>query len=183
MSRKYKFNEKNGVYFTSFATVYWIDVFIRDCYFESIINALDYCRKNKGMQIYGYCIMPSHVHLLFQAEHQNPSDLIRDLKTFTSKAIVKQIIENVQESRKEWLLWMFERAAQKYSYVKRYQFWQHHNQPIEIYSDKFFNEKLHYIHQNPVISGFVCEPQDWKYSSAKNYGEERDAVLEIDICA
>ena len=64
MSRKYKFNDKNGVYFISFATVYWIDVFVRDCYFETMISALNYCRENKGMKIYGYCIMPSHVHLL-----------------------------------------------------------------------------------------------------------------------
>ena len=62
MSRKYKFNDKNGVYFISFATVYWIDVFVRDCYFETMISALNYCRENKGMKIYGYCIMPSHVH-------------------------------------------------------------------------------------------------------------------------
>ena len=66
MSRKYKFNDKNGVYFISFATVYWIDVFVRDCYFETMISALNYCRENKGMKIYGYCIMPSHVHLLPQ---------------------------------------------------------------------------------------------------------------------
>lgn len=84
MSRKYKFNDKNGVYFISFATVYWIDVFVRDCYFEMMISALNYCRENKGMKIYGYCIMPSHVHLLFQIEEKNPSDVIRDLKTFTS---------------------------------------------------------------------------------------------------
>ena len=66
MSRKYKFNDKNGVYFISFATVYWIDVFVRDCYFETMMSALNYCRENKGMKIYGYCIMPSHVHLLPQ---------------------------------------------------------------------------------------------------------------------
>lgn len=64
MSRKYKFNNKEGIYFISFATVYWIDVFIRDCYFETMMSALNYCCENKGMKIYGYCIMPSHVHLL-----------------------------------------------------------------------------------------------------------------------
>ena len=181
MSRKYKFNDKNGVYFISFATVYWIDVFVRDCYFETMISALNYCRENKGMKIYGYCIMPSHVHLLFQIEEKNPSDVIRDLKTFTSKALLKQIAENPQESRKEWLLWMFRRAAKKYSYVKQYQFWQHHNQPIEIHSDKFFDEKLDYIHQNPVVGGFVSEPQDWKYSSAKNDWQLVDPVLDIDV--
>ncbi len=59
MSRKYKFGDKTGAYFISFATVFWIDVFTRKEYFGSIVESLDYCRKNKGMEIYGYCIMPS----------------------------------------------------------------------------------------------------------------------------
>ena len=91
------------------------------------------------------------------------------------------IRDNQQESRKEWLLWMFKRAGTKNSNVTHYQFWQHHNQPIEIHSDKFFNEKLEYIHQNPMVSGFVSEPQDWKYSSAKNYWQVVASVLNIDL--
>ena len=65
MSRKYKFHEKEGAYFISFATVYWIDLFTRIEYFDIIIKALDYCRTNKGMEIFGYCIMPSHIYLIF----------------------------------------------------------------------------------------------------------------------
>ena len=91
------------------------------------------------------------------------------------------IRDNQQESRKEWLLLMFKRAGTKSSNVTHYQFWQHHNQPIEILYDKFFNEKLEYIHQNPVVSGFVSEPQDWKYSSAKNYWQTVDPILDIDV--
>ena len=51
MSRKYKFAEKSGAYFISFATLNWIDVFTRDIYFWCIIESLDFCRKNKGMEI------------------------------------------------------------------------------------------------------------------------------------
>ncbi|MBN6711082.1 transposase [Haemophilus haemoglobinophilus] len=68
MSRKYKMNNPDGAYFVSFATVYWIDVFIREIYFQTIIQPLAFCRKEKGMILYGYCIMPSHRHLLFQAK-------------------------------------------------------------------------------------------------------------------
>ena len=132
MSRKYKFGEKSGAYFISFATVNWIDVFTRDAYFWSIIESLDYCRKNKGMELYGYCIMPSHVHLIFRSSSNDPSGLIRDFKGFTSKKMLQIIEENSQESRKEWMLWMFERAGAKNSNVKHRQFWQQNNQPIEI---------------------------------------------------
>ena len=181
MSRKYKFGEKSGAYFISFATVNWIDVFTRDAYFWCIIESLDYCRKHKGMEIYGYCIMPSHIHLIFRSALNDPSGLIRDFKGFTSKKMLKAIEENPQESRKEWMLWMFERAGKKNSNVTNKQFWQQHNQPIEIWSLKVFEKKLKYIHNNPLETGFVTDPIDWKYSSARNYGNDDSTILEIDL--
>jgi putative transposase len=108
MSTKYKFGEKTGAYFVSFATINWIDVFTRDTYFWNIIESLDFFRKNKGMEIYGYCIMPSHVHLIFRSANGDPSGLVRDFKGFTSKKMLKTIEENAQESRREWMLWMME---------------------------------------------------------------------------
>ena len=180
MSRKYKFGESTGAYFISFATVYWIDVFTRDIYFSVIIESLDYCRKNKGMEIYGYCIMPSHIHLIFRSAEADPSGLIRDFKGFTSRKMLKTIEENTQESRKEWLLWMFEKAGKKNSNVKNRQFWQQNNKPIELWYLKVFEQKLNYIHNNPVVSGFVTNPIDWKYSSARNYASNDDTILEID---
>ena len=180
MSRKYKFGESTGAYFISFATVYWIDVFTRDMYFSVTIESLDHCRKNKGMEIYGYCIMPSHIHLIFRSAEADPSGLIRDFKGFTSRKMLKTIEENTQESRKEWLLWMFEKAAKKNSNVKNRQFWQQNNKPIELWSLKVFEQKLNYIHNNPVVSGFVTNPIDWKYSSARNYASNDDTILEID---
>lgn len=167
MSRKYKFGDKEGAYFISFAVVNWIDVFTRDLYFSCVIESLEYCRKYKGMEIYGYCIMPSHVHLIFRSSSADPSGLIRDFKGYTSKKLLKLIESNGQESRKEWLLWMFERAGQKNSNITKRQFWQQNNKPIEIWSLKVFEQKLTYIHNNPVVSGFVIDPIDYKYSSAK----------------
>jgi putative transposase len=181
MSRKYKFEDCKGAYFISFATVYWIDVFTRDNYFSVVIDSLDYCRKNKGMEIYGYCIMPSHVHLIFRSSDGDPSGLIRDFKGYTSRKILKTIEDNPQESRKEWMLWMFESAGNNNSNVKHSQFWQQHNNPIELWSLQVFEQKLSYIHNNPVVSGFVTDPLDWKYSSARNYFNNDSTVLEIDI--
>jgi len=181
MSRKYKFGDKTGAYFVSFATVNWIDVFTRDLYFTCITESLDYCRKEKGMEIYGYCIMPSHIHLIFRSEFGKPSELIRDFKGFTSRKMLKLIEENPQESRKDWMLWMFERAGKKNSNVKHRQVWQQNNQPIEIWSLKVFEQKLNYLHNNPLETGFVIDPIDWKYSSARNYGNNDQTVLEIDL--
>lgn len=181
MSRKYKFHEKEGAYFISFGVVYWINVFTRLPYFDLMVNALDYCRKHKGMEIYGYCIMPNHVHLIFRSSFSDPSALIRDLKGFTARKLMARIKENPQESRKNWMLWMFEKAGRSNSNVSNRQFWQQHNQPIEIWSLKVFEQKLSYIHENPVKSGFVIDPVEYKYSSARNYANDDPTVLEIDL--
>jgi len=180
MSRKYKFYNKEGLYFVSFATVYWIDVFVRDEYFEVIRGSLDYCRKNKGMEIFGYCIMTSHIHLIISARDSNPGDLLRDFKSYTSKQLQNQIAKNNEESRREWMVWMMKRAGQKNSNIKNSQFWQQHNKPIELWSPKVIDQKMDYIHENPVVAGFVSEPEHWKYSSAIDYSGGQ-GLLEIDF--
>ena len=172
MSRKYKFRNPEGLYFVSFATVYWIDIFVREIYFETVVKSLEFCRKNKGLELFAYCILPSHVHLIFRDKNDNPANLLKEIKTFTSKALQKQISENMT-GRREWRLWMFERAGKK-----NRQFWQHHNKPIELWSNKVIQQKLDYIHNNPVEAGFVTEPHHWKYSSAENYADE---IGEIEI--
>lgn len=106
-------NNPDGAYFVSFATVYWIDVFTREIYFEPIIQSLAFCRKEKGMILYGYCIMPSHIHLLFQAKEKNPTEQLQRFKKVTAKSLLKLIKGNSQESCQEWLLWIFERAGKK----------------------------------------------------------------------
>jgi len=179
MSRKYKFHNKEGLYFVSFATVYWVDVFVRDNYCHELVQSFDHCRKNKGMEIYAWCIMPSHVHLIFRANENNPGKLLGSFKTFTSKKLQQIIQDNSLESRKEWLLWMFEKAGRKNSNIKRGQFWQQHNQPIELWSSSVIDQKVDYIHNNPVEAGFVSEPEHWKYSSAIDYSGGK-GLLNID---
>ncbi|MFD2561870.1 REP-associated tyrosine transposase [Aquimarina rubra] len=179
MSRKYKFHNTSGLYFVSFATVYWIDVFTRQKYFSILASSIEYCRKEKGMEVYAYCFMPSHMHLIFRSTKQNPSSLLRDFKKYTAKKTLLAIQDNPQESRKEWLLEMFAKAGKERSNINTYQFWQHHNKPIELWTDKVIQQKVDYIHNNPVQSGFVTDTVDWKYSSARNYQGDQ-TILKID---
>ena len=173
MSRNYKFHNPEGVYFVSFAVVEWLDVFTRNEYKDIIIDSLQFCQKEKGMEIYAWCIMTNHVHLIFKSvKNQKPELLLGDFKRFTSKAIVKAIIDNPIESRKEWLLEQFEKAGAKSSNVNKYQFWRHDNKPIELWSNKVIDEKINYIHNNPVEEGFVYKPEEYVYSSAKDYAGE-----------
>ena len=180
MSRKYKFHNPKGVYFITFSTVDWVNLFSEEVYVQVLIDSLGFCRKRKGMELYFYCFMPNHVHMIFWSSTGNPSGLIRDLKGFTSKKLVQTIQENPIETRKELLLKIFERAGNNRSNVKKYQLWQQDNHPVELYSKKFFEQKINYIHQNPVKAELVSDPLDWKYSSARNYSGDQ-TVIEIDL--
>ena len=134
------------------------------------------------MVVHAWVIMSNHIHLIISTNTENNlADIVRDFKKFTAKQIIKAIEEHPAESRKEWILWMFERAGKKNSNVTNKQFWQQNNKPIEIWSLKVFEQKLEYIHNNPVESGFTTDPIDWKYSSARNYGNNDHTILEIDM--
>ncbi|PZX20595.1 REP element-mobilizing transposase RayT [Breznakibacter xylanolyticus] len=108
MSRKYKLHNPEGLYFVTFATEGWTDVFTRNEYKNILVDNLAYCQKNKGLEIFAWCIMTNHLHLMVRATEGNLlQDIVRDFKKFTSKAILKAIAENQRESRKEWLLKLF----------------------------------------------------------------------------
>ena len=169
MSRKYKFHDNDKLYFISFATVYWIDVFVREEYFQAIIDSWKHCQQEKGLEIYGWCIMPSHVHMIIGSKKERLENIVRDMKKHTSLTLKTIINSNNFESRKEWMMWMFERAGKKNGNNKDWQFWQQRNKPLEITGQQMFDEKLLYIHQNPVQAGFVTKEEDWKYSSARDF--------------
>lgn len=174
MSRNYKFYNPKGVYFVSFAVVDWIDVFTRNEYKDILIESLDFCQREKGMEIFAWCIMTNHVHLVFRSiKGEKPELLLGDFKRFTSKAVVSAIKESPVESRKEWLLDRFRQKGAESSNVTNNQFWQHNNKPIELWSNKVIFEKISYIHNNPVEAGLVFYPQDYVYSSARDYAGEQ----------
>ncbi|WP_224746697.1 transposase [Mucilaginibacter rigui] len=94
-------------FFLTLPVVGWIDVFTRNDYCDEFIRNLEYCRKNKGLKVYAYCIMSNHIHLIAAHNDGKLPDVIRDLKSYTAKRIIERISNNLQESRKEWLLYLF----------------------------------------------------------------------------
>ena len=96
------------------------------------------------------------------------SDILRDFKTFTSKSLVNQVYDEA-ESRREWLLGRFVKACSHLKGNRNYKVWQDGNEAKEIYSTAFMYEKLEYIHNNPVKDLIVEKPEDYLFSSARNY--------------
>jgi REP element-mobilizing transposase RayT len=168
MSEFYKTNEDKG-YFLTLTVVDWIDVFTKRNHRLKIIESLQFCQKNKGLEIYGFCLMPSHLHLIARADGKRTlSEIFRDFKQFTSKSIIRQIMEE-PESRRDWLLDRFEFRGKYLKNITKYKFWKEGIHAEIILTPNFFYEKLKYIHDNPVKEMFVEKPEEYLFSSARNY--------------
>jgi REP element-mobilizing transposase RayT len=180
MSRKFKFRDQEAVHFVTFTVIQWLDVFVRPQYRDIFLDSIRYCQKNKGLEVYAYCIMSSHVHMIIGRHgEQQLEHIIRDIKKYTSVKLIEAIQNNPQESRKELLMWLFERAGTRNPHNTRYQFWQQHSHPIEINTNEKLDQRLHYLHNNPVEAGVVRYPEDYLYSSASNYANRSDNVLDV----
>ena len=178
MSTKYKATTTDEAYFITITTVGWIDVFTRLNQKHVITNALKYCQENKGLEIYAYCLMSSHLHLLCKGtEGFVLSDIMRDFKRHTSKKII-QTIQDEPESRREWMLDYFQKTCEHLKKVQQYKVWQNGYHAEHIYSNKFIRQKLDYIHNNPVKDKTVTLPEDYYFSSARNYAS-LDNDLEV----
>ncbi|WP_282036167.1 REP-associated tyrosine transposase [Saccharicrinis aurantiacus] len=180
MSTGYQIKEQDGLYYLTIQIVGWVDLFSRQDYRDIVIDNLKYCQQHKGLVVYAYVIMSNHIHIIAQAEDNNLSAVLRDFKSYTSKCILNRITEGA-ESRREWLLYLFKQAAIKHKRNSQYQVFTHENHAIHLYSDKFIDQKLEYIHDNPVRAGIVKEPEDYLYSSASNYALEQPILLDVSI--
>lgn len=166
----YKITNQNDPHFITFTVVGWVDVFTRDSYRKIIIDSLEYCIKEKGLVLNAYVIMTNHIHIIASTKNEKGlSSIIRDFKSHTSKKIIQELNSNNKESRREWMLRLFKYFAKYNKRNTEYQFWKQDNHPIELISNEWVIQKLDYIHLNPVRGGWVEHPEDFLYSSARNY--------------
>lgn len=169
MSTKYKAVSTEEAYFITITTVGWVDVFTRLNQRYTIVNALQHCQQHKGLEIYAFCIMSSHIHLLCKAtDGFILSDVMRDFKKFTSKKII-QIILDEPESRREWMLDYFQKACAHLKREQQYKVWQDGYHAEIVKTNWFIKQKVNYIHNNPVQEKIVTLPEDYYFSSARNY--------------
>jgi REP element-mobilizing transposase RayT len=170
MSGGHKIHDQTGLYYLTFTVVDWIDVFTRKVYKDILIENLKYCIDNKGLFLFAYVLMSNHMHLIARTDcEKGLSSIIRDFKRHTARSFLKEIEENKQESRKEWMLEIFSNRGKNNIRNNAFQFWKHDSKPIELNTPKCIHQKLDYIHMNPVVAGIVEKPGDYLYSSARNY--------------
>ena len=172
----YFITDQNGTYFFTFTVEDWIDVFTRKEYKTVVANSLNFCIEKKGLEIFAWCLMSNHIHLVCRARADyRISDIIRDFKKFTAKAILK-MIEKEPESRKEWMLYRFRYAGKFDKRITTYKFWQETNHAILLDNPKMIDQRIHYTHENPVRAMLVSKAEDYLYSSARDYAGEKGFV-------
>ncbi len=179
MSTKYKISDHTKLYFVTFTVIQWIDVFTRKLYKDLLVENIKYCQSNKGLELYAWVLMSNHIHMIIGSQSVELSNIIRDLKKYTSVKLLEAIKENTSESRKDWMITLFESAGRSNSNNYRHQFWIQNNHPIELSTNEMMEQRLDYIHDNPVRAGIVLSPDEYLYSSAKNYYGKKDYLLEL----
>lgn len=173
---RYKITDQNNIYFLTLTVVEWIDLFTRKEYSLVLIDALNYCSKEKGLVIFCYVIMSNHLHIICKTEHPfQLSEVLRDLKKFTSKKIIVTMNE-ISESRSEWLLDKFSFEAKRIGRAKYYKIWKDDNHAIEIGDYIDIEHKINYIHYNPVKAMIVRNPEEYIFSSAIDYCDGKGLV-------
>ncbi len=179
MSSKYKFSDKLANYFITSTVVGWVDIFTRNEYKNILVDSIKHCQKNQGLQVHAWVIMTNHSHMIVSCSGDNDiAMVIKNIKSFTALKIIDAINNSDNESRKEWLIPIFEKYGSINKRNQKYQFWITENHPILLdpYTN-MYEERLKYLHENPVRAGFVSSPQEWLYSSAIDYYTEKGKGL------
>ena len=130
-------------------------------YKSIIIESLQFLVKKKRVIVYGFVIMPNHIHLIWQlGAGKKREDVQRDFLKHTAQEIKTDIKKNNPEGLLPYLVNAKDR---------KYQFWERNALSVEIWTEKVFMQKLKYIHENPVRAGLCQSALKYKYSSAMFY--------------
>lgn len=169
--------ELNHTYFYTATIKDWKHLLKEDEFKDIIISSLKYLTINEFMQIYGFVIMPNHIHIIWKLLKKNGKEMPHaSFKKYTShQFLLKLSAENQQ------LLSQFEVNTT----TRKHLFWQRDALAIELYSDIVFEQKLDYIHNNPLQAKWELAETaaSYNYSSAKFYETEIDDFGIITHCS
>ncbi len=179
MALKYKIHDQQAYYFVTFTVVEWVDIFTRDPYRNIFINSVKYCQQHKGLVVCAWVIMTNHVHMIIGSTGNKIEDIIRDMKSYTSRHIRLEMDKATYESRKNWIMPIFYKAGRSNTNNDDFQFWIQDNHPVEMATAELMQQRINYIHNNPVRAGFVVQPEHWLWSSAHDYCGGTQGLLDM----
>jgi putative transposase len=149
-----RFQQTRQIHFLTFSCYHRQPKFTNASVCETFVDALERVRQNYNLCVYGYVVMPEHVHLLVnEPERSTLAQAIKSLK----QGVARRLALRAEDS-----------------------FWQARYYDFNVWSEKKFVEKLRYIHRNPVKRGLVARPADWRWSSFRHYAVGETGVVEIE---
>jgi REP element-mobilizing transposase RayT len=151
-------------YFPEFITVTcieWLPLISKTNEKEIIVQSLQYLTDKKKIHVYAFVLMDNHFHMIWRIRHgYKRADVQRDFLHYTAKEIIKNLKDENIELVKKIKVNLKDR---------KYQVWQRNSLSVELRSEIVYNQKLDYIHNNPVKAGMCILAEDYKYSSARYY--------------
>jgi putative transposase len=149
-----RFQEAGQVYFLTFSCYHRQAKLVESRACATFVDALERVRQSYQLCVYGYVVMPEHVHLLVnEPECSNLAQALKSLK----QGVARQLALRADEP-----------------------FWQARYHDFNVWSERKFVEKLRYIHRNPVKRGLVARPEDWRWSSFLHDATGEVSVVEIE---
>lgn len=165
-----RIHKKNELqpHFLTITVVEWINVFTKAEYFNLLAQSLNWCIENKRLKVYCYVFMTNHIHLIVGTKEKDKLvESIKSFKQFTTLGIEEMLTKD----NRKYIKKLIEKSSSKKK-SNKFQVWQEGNFPFEL-GGNLFDQKLYYIHDNPVREGYVNRAEDWRYSSAGDYFSDR----------
>ncbi len=165
MTECYRIQRDAAVYFVTYSVIEWLPIFISEATCRIITDSLNYCHDHKSLRINGYVVMPTHMHAIVFDENFDSERLgksLADFRKFTGRSLSDFCAQHMPSSTNETF-----RGASTADRKRR--FWQPSRHPEGIIAEKFWKQKLDYMHNNPCRKGLVMAAHHWRFSSACYY--------------
>jgi REP element-mobilizing transposase RayT len=150
-------------YFVTATIVNWLPLFYNPEIVQILLDSLRFLIHQQRLRLHAYVILENHLHLVVSAE-----DLGKELANFKSFTARKSIDYYLQ-AQKHSILDQLSFYKGEHKHDRPYQFWQKSLHPQRIYDQEMLKQKIDYIHQNLVKRGYVDFPEQWRYSSTRDY--------------
>ncbi len=164
------FNELS-CYVLTLETSGLVDLFVRAVYKQIIVHTLNHFIASKGLILYGWCLMPNRLYLVCRtAKDVQLTDLRAQFKQFTTEKII-DAIEAEPEEKKSWLVERFNKYTGLLRTARNINCWKPMANPLilDMRRPDLIAEQIELIHSFPVKERIVQFPEDYLYSSARDY--------------
>lgn len=170
LSKEKPITPLDACYFLTLNTVDKIDLFVRPAYKQVITDALNHFIHTRGLNLYAWCLMSSHLHLILRTKDAAaPAYFERDFKKYTTPALLKTI-DTEMDLRRDWMMKRFEEYSKSLRLLEKYHVWQNCSSPFRIDQEpRLLMDRIVHVHENPVREGIVDQPEAYLFSSARDY--------------